>query len=138
MNGHDLFLIGDLQCFALPYISLYYNNTDNDLYMSVRTSDYDDHIARFILFDVESNDVLAFIQQSIDVKQLLINSRQAFCWYLNARQNTGRFEKVDKQSALSLIDDNDTYDPEFCATEPLIKHFLRNKTNNINHKQFAY
>lgn len=127
MNRNNLYLIGDLQYYAIPYVSLYVNRIEDKLYIAIRISDYDNPVRNYILAETNSENILAYMNNKIHLSSIVIHSPKILLWQVNINTGLDITKKMNKDEALSHISSDDEFDKEFCDEESTIYYYLRYK-----------
>lgn len=127
--SNNMKLIGDLQVYARPYASLYYDFNAKIFSLLIRVSKLNE-LDRFIMAEVSVSQIFEYLNQQIGLKTMFQNS-------LNKMEIIGSL--TDKKnnrikSLTSSIDlkNDELYDPEFCYEELDIIYFIEKHRKNNN------
>lgn len=126
--SNNMKLIGDLQVYAKPYASLYYDFNAKIFSLLIRVGKFNEQ-DRFIMGEVSVPQIYEYLEQQIGLKTVIQNS-------LNKIEIIGSLTDNKNNRIKSLtssieLKNDDFYDPEFCYEELDIIYFIeKHKTSN--------
>lgn len=119
----NLKLLGDLQVYDIPYLSLYADEVRQTFYLAFRISARYDLVADYAVTPVSANRLLDYINQKITVKDLFRESDQLFLWHKQRGMKGGLSLSGDRRLEEKV--DNSKYNPHLCEDEEVILDYLQ-------------
>ncbi len=119
----DLKLLGDIQVYDMPYLSLYTDEAGHTFYLAFLISYVKGISADYVVAPIRAENLLEYLHQEITVKDLFLGSEQAFLWH-KGRGKKGYIVSEDAKPLENKID-NLKYNPLLCKDEEVILDYLQ-------------
>ena len=119
----NLKLLGDLQVYDMPYLSLYTDEMSHTFYLAFRISTTCGPVADYAVTPVSAPRLLDYINQKITVKDLFRESDQIFFWHKQRGMKGGL--SLSKDRRLEERIDNSKFNPHLCEDEEVILDYLQ-------------
>ena len=124
INKKQYLLVGDLQYYASPYVSLYTSQDNSALHVFVRTSEYTDNSVNGLMVQVSATILQSYLRRKKGLKFLMKNGKPRLC-NLNASKGiinwSVPYRTPEKKIPLSA----DLFEKEFCIELGRLSYFLR-------------
>lgn len=119
----DLKLLGDLQVYDLPYLSLYLDKATHTFYLAFRISYGIGPVADYVVTPVTSLRLLEFMKQKLTVRDLFKESNTLLLWH-KQRGVKGGLSLLNDRHLEEKVDDI-KYNPHLCEDEEVILDYLQ-------------
>lgn len=119
----DLKLLGDIQVYDMPYLSLYTDEASHTFYLAFLISCVKGTSADYVVAPIRAERLLEFLHQEITVKDLFLGSERKFLWH-KERGKKGFIVSEDIKPLENRID-NLKYNPLLCEDEEVILDYLQ-------------
>lgn len=119
----NLKLLGDLQVYDLPYLSLYTDKTTSLFYLAFRITTQRGPVADYVVAPVSSNYLLQYLKGEISVRSLFHTSDVLYLWH-RQRGVKGGISLSNDRNLESCIE-NSMYNPQLCDDEELIMDYIQ-------------
>ena len=119
----QLKLLGVLQDYDSPYVSLYIDDNSQNLYLAVeQDSDKPKEFCTFLLH-VSKRLVEYYLQNKMGLREIYKNVKSKYLWF-HKKDQIGTLVDVGNEDVSKYIDIDDMFDPDFCNHEASIKYYL--------------
>ena len=119
----QLKLLGVLQDYDSPYVSLYRDDNSQNLYLAVEQDLDKPKEFCTLLLHVSKRLVEYYLQNKIGLREIYKNVKSKYLWFRKKGQN-GTLVDVGNEDVSKYIDIDDMFDPDFCIHEASIKYYL--------------
>lgn len=121
-NNTRLLLVGDLQVYASPYVSLYMNEATHSLYIFIRIAT-ENNAVKGIMTPVTINSIKAYMDKQISLRYIFRNSKSRLC---DIQNETGRllWSVPYKNSYKQIAENDNLFDASFCYEQYELSYFL--------------
>lgn len=119
----NLRLLGDLQVYDMPYLSLYGDEDSGVFYLAFRISGYKFGAADYLVTPVSASRILDYMNQKITLKNLYEESTHIFFWH-KRRGIKGGLSLSHDRLLENRVDDS-TFNPNLCDDKEVILDYLQ-------------
>lgn len=118
----DLKLLGDLQVYDLPYLSLYMDEPSKTFYLAFRLTMQRGSVCDYVVARVSANRVIDYLQQKVSVREIFRESDRLYMWHKQRGVKGGLTQSADRQLEVKI--DDSKYNPYLCEDEDGIRDYL--------------
>lgn len=119
----ELKLLGDLQVYDIPYLSLYTDEASHTFYLAFLLSYSRGTSADYVVAPVSARMLIDYLKQQKSVRDLFSESKQIFLWH-KQRGMKGELSLAEDRRLENKID-NSKYNPGLCEDEEVILDYLQ-------------
>ena len=119
----DLKLLGDLQVYDLPYLSLYADKTSHMLYLSFRITSQRGPESDYIVAPVSADRLFDYLNGKRTIRNLFHVSDTLYLWHKKRGVKGGI--SVSNNRNLENCIDNSKYNPCLCEDEDVILEYIK-------------
>lgn len=120
----QLKLLGVLQDYDSPYVSLYIDDNSQNLYLAVEQDS--DKPKEFCTLLLHASKILVeyYLQNKMGLREIYKNVKSKYLWF-HKKDQIGTLVDVGNKDVSKYIDiDDDMFDPDFCNNEASITYYL--------------
>lgn len=119
-------LLGILQDYGSPYVSLYRDDKSRKLYLAVEQDSNNSNEFCTLLLHVSKLLLEEYLQNKIGLREISQIVKNKYLWF-HAKDQDIKLVDVSNEDASKYIDiDDDMFDSYFCNQETLIRYYLNN------------
>lgn len=119
----NLKLLGDLQVYDMPYLSLYADEVSHNFYLAFRLTTDSGPVADYVVTPVNASRLIDYLNQEITIRELFRESDRIFIWHKQRGMKGGLSISHDRQIEEKV--DNSKYNPRLCEDEEVILDYLQ-------------
>lgn len=119
----DLRLLGDLQVYDMPYLSLYTDKTTHLFYLAFRISSQRGLESEYVVSPVDADSLLQYLHGQITIRDLFHESGILYLWH-KRRGVKGGLSLSNDYNLENRID-NSIYNPRLCEDEDVILEYIQ-------------
>ncbi len=119
----NLKLLGDLQVYDMPYLSLYTDKATHLFYLAFRISSHRGPESDYVVAPVSVDQLLLYLKRQTTIRCLFKESDILYLWHKH-RGVSDRLYSSNDRSLESRID-NSVYNPLLCEDEEVILDYLQ-------------
>ena len=120
----QLKLLGVLQDYYSPYVSLYRDDNSQNLYLAVEQDSDKPKEFCTLLLHVSKRLVEYYLQNKMGLREIYKNVKSKYLWF-HKKDQIGTLVDVGNEDVSKYIDiDDDMFDPDFCNHEASITYYL--------------
>lgn len=119
----DLKLLGDLQVYDMPYLSLYTDKTTHLFYLAFRISSQRGPESEYVVAPVSAEHLSLYLKGQMTVRNLFEVSDTLYLWRKRRGIKGGLCLSNDR--TLENRIDNSIYNPRFCDDEEVIREYIQ-------------
>lgn len=119
----NLKLLGDLQVYDIPYLSLYIDEATRSFYLAFLIDYCRGMSADYAVTPVSAHNVIDYLNQKITLRDLFCASSKIFFWH-KLRGQAGDLSLSHNFMLKDKIE-NSKYNPHLCENEELILDYLQ-------------
>ena len=124
INKKQYLLVGDLQYYATPYVSLYTSKNNSALHLFVRTSEYTDSSVNGLMVQVTAAVLQSYLKGKKGLSFLMKKGKPRLC-NLNATHGIVNWSVPYKNPEKKIPEQADLFNDEFCVDYGRLSYFLR-------------
>ena len=129
MKTYSFKRIGDLQTMGIAFISLYIDEREHGLYVSVRTSKESNSHPVFILSSISPSALIDYMEQKVSLKKTMRASESLFIRFFDERSQWAT-EPVEVEDLNKWIPRDKKFIKSYCQDKSTITYYIHNQFTN--------
>ncbi len=127
LKPDNIYYVGTLQDMGMPYVSLYLDKEENQLYLFVRISKTLRPTGSYVVSKVSPEDVQQYMREQVGLTTLLKDTHL----YASITDNKISFESVAHFQPNEKMYRLNYFNPELCEDEIWMETFIDEFSNNL-------
>lgn len=129
MRTYNFKRIGDLQTMGIAFISLYIDEMEHGLYVSVRTSKESNSHPVFILSSISPSALIDYMEQKVSLKKTMRASESLLIRFFDEKSHWAT-EPVEVKELNKWIPRDKKFIKSYCQDKSTITYFIQDKLTN--------
>lgn len=129
MKIYNFKRIGDLQTMGIAFISLYIDEMEHGLYVSVRTSKESNSHPVFILSSISPSALIDYMEQKVSLKKTMRASDSLFIRFYDDKSQWST-EPVEIKELNKWIPRDNKFIKSYCQDKSTISYYIHNQFSN--------
>ncbi len=121
-----MYLVGTLQDYGSPYVSLFFDKDTNQLYLFVKHIDYPQNELRYLVTNVSYENIQDYLNEKVCLGDLFVPENTLFAVIQN-----GTVEITPETKDWEWLAKEGRFEPDFCFDKLKLKTFLKRYHKNV-------